>query len=121
MTELYPLLKRENPLYVNQSPALLNGEKGQIYAIEDIENYSKSIPIVIMGEEDSDLCQYIDDIANVDRYYLLIEYIYSRYRPLCNIGKVSLWCLNEKWDYYHGLIDEELAIDYNTSTKVEHK
>ncbi len=121
MTELYPLLKRENPLYVNQSPALLNGVKGQIYAIEDIENYSKSIPIVIMGEEDSDLCQYTDDIANVDRYYLLIEYIYSRYRPLCNIGKVSLWCLNEKWDYYHGLIDEELAIDYNTSIKVEHK
>lgn len=126
-TELYPLLMRDNPLYVNQTPALINGEKGQRYELERISGRLEDIPIVLMPsfslpseDTEDNLSTQIDGILNIDRYYLIAEFIYENYTPLCTVNNTELWCLKDKYDEYASRIDAEAKLPSDTPCNVTH-
>ncbi len=98
-TELYALVERKNPVYVNQSPGLVNGEKGQVNFINSV--CESKIPIVLMpADEQYYLSMRIDGIMNADRYYLITEYICNNYRPLCKIENYVIWSAYDKYEEY---------------------
>ena len=127
-TELYTVLKKENPLYVNQTPALINGEYGQLEAIYEIEHYKNTVPLVLMQNQINALDKdgykvikanssvfSIDGIFNMDRYYLLAEYIYTNYEPLFISDYNEIWCKKDRWEEYSKKIDPNNLFDYNSS------
>ena len=96
---LYAFVGRKNPVWVNQSPGLVNGIAGQREFLQEIQQ--AKVPFVLMPYERDDR-RYVasiilDGVLNVDRYYLLTEYIGENYRPLCVVGKFAVWC--RKQDY----------------------
>ncbi|WP_298146239.1 hypothetical protein [Flavobacterium sp.] len=75
----YALVHRQNPIYVNQSPLLLNGEKAQQNVVNQLED--KRIPVVLMPRKDKPW-YIIDGVAVIYKYYLLSEYIFKNYELL---------------------------------------
>jgi hypothetical protein len=109
-TMLYALTDRNNPVYVNQSPGLVNGEIGQILFLKQIEEYQNQIPFVLMPYMKGALYQ-LDGVQNTDRYYLITEFIGNHYKPLCAIDGYAIWCTKEKYD--------EISSDVGKSGKHE--
>ena len=102
---LYSVLGRECPVYVSQSPMQISGEYPQECFIEQIDG----IPIVLLPCPNG--CEGVSnsmDFINSDyRYYLIFEYVYKNYVPLCRINRDTvLWCLPEKYDDYSNIICE---------------
>ncbi|MDO4962152.1 MAG: hypothetical protein Q4E57_09965 [Eubacteriales bacterium] len=98
-TAIYSVLGRRNPVYISQSPLQLSGEFTQQEFIKEIEG----IPLVLMPIDGSDyLCSNsLDGITNAYRNYLVAEYIYQNYVPLCRHGSdYAIWCLNDRYDEY---------------------
>lgn len=102
-TLLYAFLNRKNPVYINQSPGLINGENGQKNFLKQVKD--KNITFVLMPYVgNNNYNRYadffnLDSILNVDRYYLVIEYICRNYRPLCIIDDMVIWCKKDEYDY----------------------
>ena len=100
-TALYGLLGRENPAYVSQSPMQLAGEYTQLCFIEEISKDPDHNPIVVMPNSpqgNNHHMFYMDGVANSMRNYLVAEYIYTNYRPLCWDDEYAIWCLNSRYD-----------------------
>ncbi len=96
-TMLYPLVGRNDPVYVSQSPLQLSGEFTQEQFIEEIKN----VPLLVMPVEDDGYGNTIllDNIANVDRYYKVFEYVYQNYIPLLQYSdRCAVWCLQGRYD-----------------------
>jgi hypothetical protein len=93
-TLLYPLLDREKPVYVNQSPGLLSGEYSQKKFIEEIRESKSNVTFVLMPVTDFGLSDQLDGIPNSYRYYLVAEYIGNNYTPLFTSGDFAIWCKN---------------------------
>ncbi len=125
----YAFTGRSNPIYINQSPAMINGRKGQMQALENIRK-NKVKFIIFPYHQRRPAGQYfgcyrdIDSILNTDRYYLLTEYIAENYRPYCEVGAFAIWCLKDEYaslqhkDPYAGAKYRKL--DYNYDIKGNH-
>ncbi len=115
-TVLYSVMGYRCPVYVSQSPLQLSGEFTQKEFIKEIEG----VPVVLMpvDAENYRCSNSLDGVTNAYRYYLVYEYIYRNYKPLCRNGdKYAVWCLPEKYDEYKsklsGLITgPESAVGY---------
>ena len=128
-TLLYSLTGREKVMYVNQSPGLVNGIRGQK---EFISETSEKMPkLALMPYVPNNVswwgvpCFYeLDGIKNLDRYFLISDYIISKYRPLCIVDNFAVWCLKE---YYNDLAklcsNRQLLVgyDYNSQKFYHHK
>lgn len=111
---LYSALERECPVYVAQSPGHLSGEYTQEAFIQQIEEKKERIPLAILpatgAAEDM---MSVDSIANISRYYKVSEYIYQKYRPLCQFKDTAVWCRMEKYEELADRLAQEYElIDY---------
>lgn len=75
----YALTGRKNPLYVNQSPLLLNGDDSQKMTLEQLKK--ANVPLVLIPNSEN-IWNSIDGVPVDYKYYLLSEYIYKNYSPL---------------------------------------
>lgn len=98
-TLLYVLMDREKPVYVNQSPGLLSGDKTQEYFIEQIENYEHGVPVMLKAKGKL-LSENLDGIQNDYRYYLVSEYAYQKYTPLAIGDGYEVWVDKTKYEQY---------------------
>ena len=113
-TELYPLLKMDNPIYPNQCPALINGLQGQIATLDYLKSNKDKVPIVLMISNNSFYTYQMDYVANEDRYFLIADFIFSNYKPIYASDNYELWCLNERYDEYADVINSDnLCISTN--------
>lgn len=112
-TSIYPLLGRQNPVYVSQSPMQLSGQFTQEQFIEEMEG----IPIVLMPFDANNerASESLDQVPNLYRYYKVFEYIYQNYVPLCTYEDCyAIWCLSERYNEMetkiNKLMDSEIDI-----------
>lgn len=93
---LYPLTGRENPVYENQSPGLLSGERAQQITIAELESKKDKavcalLPAGNLLQNRTGLSVSIDDVYNEDRYYLVAEYLYRNFVPVIRWGEYDIW------------------------------
>lgn len=124
----YAFTKCKNPVYVNQCPAMINGYKGQWQAVDSLK-YEKpkfvAMPYRFGGKNSTYYFTVgLDDLLNVDRYHLLIDYITENYRPYCAVGDFAVWCLKSEHaalcqrDKENGI--EREYLDYTYEPEVNH-
>lgn len=123
----YSALGRECPVYVSQSPMQVSGEYAQRMFIEEIK--SKKVPVALLpGTKTKFLSPYgkqLDGIDNNIRHYIISQYIYQKYVPLCMAEEFSIWCVpirkSEMLDALSLLFDtgntKIKAIDYGYDDK----
>ncbi|WIM39761.1 hypothetical protein PO903_02435 [Paenibacillus sp. PK4536] len=110
----YALVDRKNPVYMNQSPLIINNDKMQRDVIETLKE--QKIPVVLMpiyGKSGSKM-----DILTVDyKYYLLAEYIYNRYSPMLRLNGFDVYVLKEnKKAFLDKLLSENIIQPENYSS-----
>lgn len=98
----YAFTHRQNPIYVNQSPGMINGYKGQEQAIASLEEVQPKFVTMPYRPRPNNLSYNlnfsIDGILNFDRFYLLTDYIVKNYRPYCAVGNFAVWCKKSDYD-----------------------
>ena len=90
-TLLYALTGRYKPVYVNQSPGLLNGEYAQQCFIDQC---TKTDCVYLLTWADFSKGA-LDGLSFYQRYYLVGEYLSQNYTPLCQVGEYEIWCRND--------------------------
>lgn len=118
-TFLYPLVQRQKPVYVNQSPGLLSGEYTQKEFIKQCESKSEKTPFVLMPIEDMTLSRSLDGIENAYRYYLISEYIGNNFRPLFKNSKFAIWCRNDQYERKYEILKNLLDTNSMENTFYE--
>lgn len=93
----YALVRRKNPVYVNQSPLMISNDLTQKYALQQIEEAKP--PIVLMPIEGNRWSK-IDGITVDYKYYMIAEYIYKNYVPIIRLPMFDIYCLKEKKNIY---------------------
>ncbi len=110
---MYALTGRKNPNYVNQVPAMLNGDTMQEMAIREIQAADAPLAILPNAEsEDFGFGTDIDGVATDYKYYLLFEYIYDNYMPLIRMDGFDIYARKDIWSDYA----EALWSDYTIMT-----
>lgn len=111
---LYSALERECPVYAAQSPGHLSGEYTQEAFIQQIEEKKERIPLAILpAASAAGIRTAVDSIANISRYYKVSEYIYQKYRPLCQFEDTAVWCRAEKYEELADRLTQEYKLtDY---------
>lgn len=102
---LYSVLGRENPVYISQSPLMLSGEFTQREFVKEIEN----VPIVLMpcDKDNFRISTTLDGIPTAYRNYIVSEYIYRNYVPLCSVNDIyCIWCKTECVSEYSTLLHD---------------
>jgi len=115
VTFMYSALNRLNPVYISQSPLQLSGEYTQEQFINEIAREPEKNPILLMPHYNNmrDAGIVLDGIANNYRNYLVAEYLYQNYRPLCGYGEFAIWCLQDRYDELkNAALDFSKQIDY---------
>jgi hypothetical protein len=119
LNTFYALTDRKNPSFINQLPMMLSGDYMQETAIGSFEKQDLPIAILpISMDQDIGFGSAIDDLYVDYKYYLLFEYVYSKYVPLIRMNGFDIYCEKEKKDDYI----EKLGYDYNiidSQTQVE--
>jgi len=87
------LTNRKNPVYINQSPLMLNGDKAQDFEINYLKE--KNISVVLMPIKNN-YWHAISEVYVDFKYYKLSEYIYSNYTPLYRSGSFDVYVLKSK-------------------------
>ncbi|MEX1307050.1 MAG: hypothetical protein AB1Z19_00825, partial [Eubacteriales bacterium] len=108
---MYAITGRKNPNYVNQMPAMLNGDTMQKMAIREIE--AADAPIAILPNAKSEAYGFgtdIDGVATDYKYYLMFEYVYENYRPLIRLDGFDVYARNDVWSNYAGMLTGEYTI-----------
>lgn len=119
-TMLFPLVEREDPVYVSQSPLQLSGEYTQEEFIKEI----KGVPLVLLpiDSENYRASNSFDGITNIYRDYLISEYIYENYEPLCMYEEeYAVWCLSDKKEAFEKKLDKYIKAEEKKSKKREEK
>jgi hypothetical protein len=100
VTFMYSALGRLNPVYVSQSPLQLSGEYTQQQFVEEIARNPEKNPIVLMPRYNNmgHAGVALDGLANNYRNYIVAEYLYKNYRPLCGYGEFAIWCLKDRYE-----------------------
>lgn len=107
-TFIYALIGRSNPVYISQSPLQLSGEFAQREFIKEIYG----VPIIFMPVDANNyyLSNSLDGITNAYRNYIVSEYIYQNYKPLCKYGNdYAVWCLKQDYDKYKAKLSNLIA------------
>ncbi len=116
---MYALSGRKNPNYVNQMPAMLNGDTMQNMAVREIE--AADAPIAILPNaksEDYGFGADIDGVATDYKYYLMFEYVYDNYQPLIRMDGFDVYARNENWaDYAQALWGEYTIMTSSDKTE----
>ncbi len=93
----YALVERKNPLYVNQSPLLLNGDISQDFALEQIKK--AKIPLVLIPTL-SNFWHRIDGIPVEYKYFKIAEHIFQNYSPFLTMSGFTIYVKNKKNDHF---------------------
>lgn len=103
MSAVYAVSRRENPVYVVQSPSVLSGEKSQKAFIREIESNLDNVPIAIMPANNAWCFVMNQNTYNYNMWhYLVSEWIYNNYRPLFKYNDfASVWVLNSRYDEFY--------------------
>ncbi len=104
-TLIYAVSGRQKPVYVNQSPGLISGEKAQQRFLSQIESFGDRIEYALLPEDNSGA---IDNIKNSYRYYLVSEYINKNFTPLCSFDSLELWCKKGELDEKTALVNKAI-------------
>lgn len=97
-TNFYHVLtNRKNPVYVNQSPLMLNGDKAQDFEINYLKE--KNISVVLMPIKNNNW-HAISEVYVDFKYYKVSEYIYANYAPLYRSGSFDVYVLKSKKAYF---------------------
>lgn len=107
-TMLYALSGREKPVYANQSVTELSGEYSQKRLVEEVEEDYEGICDFALVNLDFPAIN-IDGVNGRYRYYVVFEYLYDNYRPLCKTGNYVLWVRNSRYDDFK--FTDEVQID----------
>lgn len=91
------LTGRKNPVYVNQSPMMLNGDKAQDLEIKYLKE--KNISVVLMPIKNN-YWHAISEVYIDFKYYKISEYIYSNFTPLFRTGYFDVYVLKSKKPYF---------------------
>lgn len=113
---LYAILGRPNPVYVNQSPGLLNGEYTQEKFIQQVEAQSDKVPLALLPKGNMALAFILDGVQNSMRYYRVAEYIYNNYVPYETVGNFAIWLRQDRAEAIEALpaaVADELPVDYS--------
>lgn len=125
---LFSLSNLDNPVYVNQSPGLLNDTITQDYFINEIVNSRKDVVLALLPISNLNLAIEIDSINNSFRYYKISEFITRNFTPYFSINnQYAIWIrkgyensiidkinlLYKKTSYSYGLFQD---ISYNDVT-----
>ncbi len=102
----YALVKRKNPLYVNQSPLLLNGDRSQDIALDQIKG--TNIPLVLMPTL-SNFWRLVDGIPVEYKYYKIAEHIFQNYSPLLTMSGFTIYANNQKKSLFEKKLKSRLA------------
>ena len=94
---LHVLTNRKNPVYINQSPLMLNGDKAQDFEINYLKE--KNISVVLMPIKNN-YWHAISEVYVDFKYYKLSEFIYSNYTPLYRSGSFDVYVLRAKKVYF---------------------
>lgn len=97
---MYSATGRRDPVYAAQSPAHLSGDFSQEMFVRDVKRQRAKIPLAFMPSKDGNLSASLDGVANVIRYYKVVEYIYQNYRPLVAMKDYRIWVLNERYEEF---------------------
>ncbi|WP_282786527.1 hypothetical protein [Flavobacterium croceum] len=89
----HALVGRKNPSYINQTPLMINGDKGQEIELENIKN--QKIPIILMPIKNN-FWHAIDEVYVDLKYYKMSEYIYQNYEPLYRMASFDIYVLKDK-------------------------
>jgi hypothetical protein len=93
----HALTKRKNPLYVNQTPLMINGDKSQDMALEQIR--AAKVPIVLMPIREK-AWSGIDGVFVEYKYYKISEYLFKNYSPIMRFPSFDIYALNSKRPEY---------------------
>ena len=97
-TNFYHVLtNRKNPVYVNQSPLMLNGDKAQDFEIGYLKE--KNISVVLMPIKNN-YWHAISEVYVDFKYYKIAEYIYANYTPLFRTGSFDVYVIKNKKTYF---------------------
>jgi len=93
----HALVGRKNPLYVNQTPLLLNGDRSQDFALEQLK--AAKIPMVLMPNKEN-IWHQIDGIPVEYKYFKISEFIYENYSPFLKLKDFTIYVENQKIETY---------------------
>ncbi|RKS01085.1 hypothetical protein [Flavobacterium sp. 102] len=110
----HALVGRKNPCYLNQTPLMINGDKGQDLTIEEIK--TAQIPIVLMPIKNV-IWSSIDDVYVDYKFYRISEYIYANYTPLYKMGSFDVYARNDKKNQYSSILTAKGF--FNNKTQIE--
>ncbi len=102
----HALVGRKNPVYVNQSPILLNGDISQETAISQIKQ--ANVALVLMPNKNTKW-KVIDMIETGFKYYLISEYVYQNYVPLMNMNSFDIYVRKDKQKQFNALLKAKLG------------
>lgn len=91
-TTLYALTNRNKPVYTNQSPSQLNHEFDHLLFIKEVQEIDCPYAVSMTNGVG------FDGIDSDMAHYLVAEYMYSHYRPVCIIGPYCIWTRNAEFD-----------------------
>ncbi|MDN4620695.1 hypothetical protein QCD85_21440 [Paenibacillus sp. PsM32] len=97
----YALVGRENPIYANQSPLILNGDRSQDLALEELKTKKVKYALIPRwGQERST----IDGLAIDYKYYKLSEYVYENYVPFIHLESFDIYVLKDDKNYFFEIL-----------------
>ncbi len=99
-TTLYIFTGRNKPVYTNQSPSQLNHEFDHLLFLKELNEIDCPYAVSVTtgsGHDGIDI-----DMA----HYLIAEYLYDNYRPLCTVGPYCLWTRNGEYDLRREQVEE---------------
>ena len=110
----HALVERKNPCYLNQTPLMINGDKGQEYVLEQIKN--AKIPVVLMPVKNI-VWSAIDEVYVDYKYFRISEYLYANYTPVFRMGTFDIYAINSQKNNFttllknKGFFDNKIIID----------
>lgn len=102
-TLLYALTDRNKPVYTNQSPSELNAEFDHLLFLREIQEMD--CPYALSRVSGTGF----DGIDLDMNHYLVAEYLYQNYRPLCQIGEFCLWARSGDYERLRGQVRELIS------------
>lgn len=97
-TNLFHVLTgRKNPVYINQSPLMLNGDKAQDFELGYLKK--KNISVVLMPIKNN-YWHAISEVYVDFKYYKIAEYVYANFTPLYRNSAFDVYVLKSKKAYF---------------------
>lgn len=112
-TMLYTLTERNKPVYINQSPSQLNREFDHLLFLHEIGEIDCPYAICTIYDKS------FDGISIDMNHYLVAEYLYEKYTPLCTADEYCLWVRKEEYAERRAMIEKMIDEGTIVSSFVE--